>query len=115
MTGPHITTHQGFCYRLHDEGVDCWRDGRWRGLTAAERAALPAPVTQAFAAFWRVLLAAPAVPLGGDQWRSSYQVELEGWRYTYWVDRHDPAEGVVGEPILPPAQGIGPRAQTPTE
>ena len=52
-------------------------------------------------AFWQRLRAAPSVVVEADQWRSTYRTELDGWRYTWWEDRHDPAEGITAERILP--------------
>lgn len=102
MTAPHRCVHDGRTYQFASDGVDELHDtAPPRRLTSEEEAALPAEVTRARWAFWKRLRAAPATTLSGDQWFSTYRSELDGWRYTWWEDRHDPAEGFSAEPIDP--------------
>jgi hypothetical protein len=102
MNAPHHSSHDGRTYRLAGESIEELRAGeRPRVLSADEARALPAAVTAAFGAFWQRLRAAPSVVVEADQWRSTYRTELDGWRYTWWEDRHDPAEGITAERILP--------------
>ena len=105
MDGPHIILHEGTTYRLAGEQVEMRRAGELlpRTLSCTEAEALPEAIRSAFVAFWVRLRAAPCVTVEADQWRSTYRTELDGWRYTWWEDRHDPAEGLTAERIEPKA------------
>lgn len=103
VNAPHVASHEGRSFRLAGERVEELREGeRPRALSAEEERALPGPVKAAFRAFWDRLRAAPCVTVEADQWRSTYRTELDGWRYTWWEDRHDPAEGLTAERLAPP-------------
>lgn len=107
---PHGVTWEGRTYYLSGHGISELAAFS-RPLSEAEGNALPAAIHEGFHAFWRRLRAAPRTVLKEDQWFGSYRTDLDGWRYTWWEDRHDPAEGLEAERIDPLVEMLnaGPR------
>jgi hypothetical protein len=109
MNAPHRCVLEGRTYEFGGDGVQELVDGAApRRLSPEEAAALPIDLLRAERDFWRRLRAAPRVTLSGDQWYSTQRTDLDGWRYTWWEDRHDPAIGFSAERIDPLERGLSP-------